>query len=243
MFLRYCATVCTAVVAVAAIGGDARSASDAAAAQLGSPGYTETYEAGTQDTGNWILTTDPTRPRVIEPTGGNPGGYLYGEVATAVPTWATASTRYQPGVDDASKRDSIFVGDYYLNGIDYVGADLQIYQAGSWTADRTVTLVLRSWDAATNSVAYEATCSLPDMPQVPQGWQHYEFRVDARSTRVPSGWVFMHGDGTPGTDAEWATFMHQIDFVGFGYWKPGYAYPSLGLWQLGIDNIYVGTQR
>lgn len=243
MFLRCCTTLFTAVIAVAVIGGDPRSTSDADAQQLPDTEFTETYEAGTLDTGNWILTTDPARPRVIESTGGNPGGYLYGEVATAVPTWATASTRYQPGVDDASKRDSIFVGDYYLNDINYVSADLRIYQVGSWTADRTVTLILRSWDAATDSVAYEATCSLPDMPQVPQGWQHYQFRVDATSARVPPGWVFTRGDGTPGTDAEWATFMHQIDFVGFGYWKPGYGYPSLGLWQLGIDNIHIGTQR
>jgi hypothetical protein len=242
MFIRSRSVLCAGAIAGAAVGAVVRS--DPASAELASdPEYTETYDAGTPDTGHWILTTDPARPRVIEPTDGNPGGYLYGEVATAVPTWSTASTRYQPGVDDASKRDSIFVGNYYLNDINYLSADLRIYQAGSWTADRTVTVILRSWDTATDSVAYEATYSLPDMPNIPQGWQRYEFRIDARSARVPSGWVFMHGDGTPGSDAEWATFMQQIDFVGFGYWKPGYAYPSLGLWTLGIDNIHTGTQR
>jgi hypothetical protein len=64
--------------------------------------FTETYDAGTQDVGNWILTTDPERPRVIEPTGGDPGGDLYGEVSSAIPTWATASPRYQPGLNDAA---------------------------------------------------------------------------------------------------------------------------------------------
>ena len=33
--------------------------------------------------------------------------------------------------------------------------------------------------------------------------------------------------------------MHQVDLVGFGFWKPGFGYPSLGLWQLGIDNIHI----
>ena len=35
--------------------------------------------------------------------------------------------------------------------------------------------------------------------------------------------------------------MHQIDVVGVGFWKPGYMYPALGLWKLGIDNIHIGT--
>ncbi|TMQ05079.1 MAG: hypothetical protein E6J90_49975 [Deltaproteobacteria bacterium] len=204
--------------------------------------FTETYEAGTLDVGHWILTTNSAEPRIIETTGGHPGGYLYGEVGSAVPTWSTASTRYQPGVNDDAKRDSVFVGDYYANNINHVGADLEVEQAGSWTQDRTVTLQLVSWDAATDAVAFEATYSLPDMPRAPNGWKHYDFAVDARSPTIPKGWVFTRGDGTPGTDAEWATFMHQIDLVGFGYWKPGYGYPSLGVWKLGIDNIHIGTQ-
>jgi hypothetical protein len=203
--------------------------------------FTETYDAGTMDIGNWVLTTDMLRPRIIEPTGGHPGGYLYSEVSTAIPTWATVSRRYEPGIDDESKRDSIFVGDYYTNGIDYISVDLRVLQAGSWTSNRTVTLLLRSWDATNNTVAFEATYSLPDIPNVPVAWNGYHFHVNARSATVPRGWSFHRGDGSPGTDSDWAIFMHQIDLVGFGYWKPDFAYPSLGLWKLGIDNIHVGS--
>ena len=162
-------------------------------------------------------------------------------MSTAIPTWSTASTRFQPGVDDQAKRDSVFVGNYYANHVKHVSADLQVFQAGSWTPGRTVTLHLMSWDVASNSLAFEAFSSFPDIPRVPMGWHHYKFDVDARSARVPSGWDFHRGDGTPGTDADWATFMHQIDAVGFGYWRPGVAYPSLGIWKLGIDNIHVGV--
>jgi hypothetical protein len=204
--------------------------------------WTETYDAGTRDIGNWLLSTDPLRPRVIEATGGHPGGYLYSEVSTAIPTWSTASTRYMPGVDDDAKRDTIFVGDYRANRIKHVSADMQVVQAGAWTSDRAITLWLVSWDAANDSVAFEATYSLPDMPKVPTRWHHYDFEVDARSATIPSGWALTRGDGSPGDDADWATLMHQIDLVGFCYWKPGYAYPSLGVWQLGIDNIHVGTR-
>jgi len=230
--------VATMAAATCTMGcGSTRTWTDAASPDAD---FTERYDPGTMDVGNWLLTTNTLRPRVIEATGGDPGGYLDSEVSSPIPTWSTASTRFQPGVDDDAKRDSVFVGDYYANDVDHVSADLQVYQAGSWTPGRTVTLHLMSWDVATNSLAFEAFNSLPDIPTVPMGWHHYKFDVDARSARVPSGWDFRRGDGTPGTDAEWATFMHQIDAVGFGYWKPGYVYPSLGLWKLGIDNIHVG---
>jgi hypothetical protein len=202
--------------------------------------FTETYAASTADVGNWILTTNAGRARSIELAGGDPDGYLRGEVSTAIPTWATASTRFQPGVNDDSKRDSVFVGDYYANHVQHISADLQIYQFTSWR-DRTVTLHLMSWDVAKNEVAFDAFFSLPDIVDVPTGWNHYDVQVDARSATVPPGWDFTRGDGTPGTDADWATFMHQIDLVGFGLWKPHTGYPGLNSWQLGIDNIHIGS--
>ena len=204
--------------------------------------FTETYESGSQDVGNWILSDEPTRPRMINATGGDPGSYLYSEVSTSIPTWSTASTRYQPGVFDASKRNSVFVGDYYTASINKLSVDLEVIQPGSWTEDRTVTLHLMSWDTANNKLAVDATYSLPDIPDVPVGWQHYDFMIDSQSPTIPTGWVLMRGDGTPGTDADWATLMHQIDLVGFGYWKPFFGYPASGLWQLGIDNIRITSQ-
>jgi hypothetical protein len=104
-----------------------------------------------------------------------------------------------------------------------------------------VTLQLVRWDVANDTVALQATYSLPDIPEVPDGWQHYQFELDARSPTIPPGWVLERGDATPGSDADWAVLMHQVDVVSFGYWKMGYVYPALGLWQLGIDNIDIGT--
>jgi hypothetical protein len=234
MSFRTCSARIAGILAAAACVADASS-----------PGtdidFTETFDDGTTDVGHWGLTTNPLRSRVVEPTGGDPGGYLYGEVSTPTPTWSTASTRYQPGIGDQVDQDNIFVGNYYARHINHVSADLRIYQVGSWTPGRTVTLHLVRWTGESNSVAFEAFYSPLDVPSAPTGWHHYDFRVDARSARVPPGWTFRRGDGKPGTDADWATFMHQIDFVGIGYWKPGYFYPALGIWKLGIDNIHVGT--
>lgn len=200
-------------------------------------GFTETYSWNTRDVGHWALTTNDLRARVIEETGGNPGGYLYGEVASPIPTWSTASRRYDPIIGE----DTIFVGNYSANRVRRLSADLCVYQAGSWSASRTVTLQLVRWDIANATIALEATYSLPDIPEVPNGWRRYDFAVDAGSATIPPGWEVERGDGTPATDADWARLMQQIDVVGFGFWKMGYMYPALGLWELGIDNIHIGT--
>jgi len=205
--------------------------------------FTETYGPGTADVGNWILTTNPERIRRIEPSGGNPDEYLYGEVSIAAPSWTSASTRFQPGVADDSKRDSVFVGDYYTRAVATFSADLEVIQAGNWATDRTVTLHLVRWDATGSTIALEAYYTLPDMPAAPTGWHTYSFTIDARSRWVPSGWRLTRGDGSLGSDAEWETLMRQIDLVELGFWKLGFVYPSMGLWQLGIDNVHLGAPR
>src|SRR5260370_20075554 len=48
--------------------------------------YIETFSDNT-DAGGWQLTTNPNRPTQVEPSGGDPGAYLRGQFAGAVPTW------------------------------------------------------------------------------------------------------------------------------------------------------------
>lgn len=247
MSLRICAVLALTVGACGVQAGDGATPADNAGAPQGDDdappgvGFTETYDAGTLDVGSWILTTNTQRPRLIEPFKGNPDGYLFGEVSGAIPAWATSSTRYQPNGDGTFKRDSVFVGDYLANDVQVIRADLVVIQAGAWTPDRTVTLRLRTWNAAKNNVAFDATFSLPNIPAAPAGWKRYEFPVAARSPTVPRGWVFRRGDGLRGTDADWAVFMQRIDLVGLELGKPGFVYPSFGVWRLGIDNIHIGA--
>jgi len=204
--------------------------------------FTETFSLGTQDTGHWMLTTSSMRPRLIDTSGGNPGGYLYAEVATPFPTWYTESTHYAPGSSDSVKRDSVFVGDYVSAAITHLTVDLDILQAGDWTTDRALTLELRSWDKTNNSPGLVADCTLPDLADPPADWNHYDFAIAARSPAIPAGWTLTRGDGSPGTDDDWASLMHHIDYVGFGYWKPGAGYSNGGTWNLGIDNIHITAQ-
>jgi hypothetical protein len=202
--------------------------------------FIETYDDGT-DVGLWHCSVGA--PRTIEVTGGNPGAYVQqGGFSTSIPTWASISTRFQPGVSDPYKIDSIYTGDWTSLGVTSIIVDLNVIQVATWATDRATTLELLQMDDTGFNVNYDATHTLPDLPDPPVGWQTYSFPVDANSPTIPQGWVFTRGDGTPGTDAEWSPFLHRIDLTSIGFYKPGFAYPSLGTWILGIDNIEIDFQ-
>jgi hypothetical protein len=201
--------------------------------------FIETYDDGT-DVGLWHCSLGP---RLLEPTGGNPGAYVQqGGFSTSIPTWASVSTRFQPGFNDQYKIDSIYTGDWTTLGVTSIAVDLNVIQVATWATDRAVTLELLQMDDTGFNVNYDATYTLPDLPDPPIGWQTYSFPVDANSPTIPQGWVFTRGDGTPGTDAEWSPFLHRIDLTSIGFYKPGFAYPSLGTWILGIDNVEIDFQ-
>jgi hypothetical protein len=85
MSVQTCSALFTGTMAVAACTtgcGSTRTWTDAASPDAD---FTETYDTGTMDVGNWLLTTNTLRPRIIESTGGNPGGYLYSEVSSPIP--------------------------------------------------------------------------------------------------------------------------------------------------------------
>jgi len=202
--------------------------------------FVETYDDGT-DVGLWHCSVGVAR--IIESSGGNPGAYLQqGGFSSSIPTWASISTRFQPGVNDPYKIDSIYTGDWTSLGVTGITADLNVIHVATWATDRAVTLELLQMDETGFNVNYDATYTLPDLPEPPIGWQTYSFPVDANSPTIPQGWVFTRGDGTSGTDAEWSPFLHRIDLTSIGFYKPGFAYPSLGTWILGIDNIEIDFQ-
>lgn len=202
--------------------------------------FVETYDDGT-DVGLWHCSVNV--PRIIEANGGNPGAYLQqGGFSSHIPTWASISTRFQPGVNDTYKIDSIYTGDWSSLGVASIATDLNVIQVATWATDRAVTLELLQMDDTGFNVNYDATYTLPDLPDPPVGWQTYSFPVDANSPTIPEGWVFTRGDGTPGTDEEWSPFLHRIDLTSIGFYKPGFAYPGLGTWILGIDNIEIDFQ-
>ena len=209
--------------------------------------YTETYDTGS-DIGHWVASFSV--PRQIQPAGGSPlgGGIPLGAFLeqsgfpSAVPTWGTASTGFQPGFNDQYKENSVFVGNWTAAGVADFSVDLDVIQSGSWPSPgRPLTLQLMQMDNTGFNVNYVATYTTALMATPPVGWNHYDFTINADGGVIPQGWVFTHGDGTPASDAEWSTFLSKVDLTSIGYYAPGTFYPSTGTWTLGIDNPTVTT--
>ena len=190
--------------------------------------FVETFSNGSDD-GNWHLTDNPDRLLQIEGSGGNPGAYLHGQVFTPVPVW------YVPFATSATH----FLGNYYTQHVEGISFDLNIF-SGTEAPNRAVTLdlltTLRTGDFSQGLEAYKIGANISTLPI---GWKHYSFSLDATSTSIPSGWVVQHGDGSPGTDADWRRLMQDVETIGFELGKPGFAYPALNGWDLGLDNVRI----
>ena len=88
-----------------------------------------------------------------------------GGFSTSIPTWASISTRFQPGVPDPYKIDSIYTGDWTSLGVTSIAVDLNVIQVATWATDRAVTLELLQMDETGFNVNYDATYTLPDLPE------------------------------------------------------------------------------
>jgi hypothetical protein len=183
----------------------------------------ETFDNGTTNI-DWMLTTDPGRLLRIEPTGGNPGAYLHGQVQAAVPTWSAAA-----GATN-------FLGDYAAKGVTNMGTDINIF-VGNDEPNRNLTLDLRSTLGTGNySLGLEAYYIGRDISNLGPGWNSYVYPLDAHSTVVPAGWTLLRGNGTPGNGQDWQALMHDVEAVGFELGSPGFAYTDHTLFDLGLDN-------
>ena len=193
--------------------------------------FVETFSDGSDD-GDWHLTDNPDRLLRIEASGGHPGAYLHGQVFTPVPVW------YVP----LGTSPTHFLGNYSAQGVGGISFDLNIF-SGTPAPDRAVTLdlltTLGTGDFSQGIEAYKIGANISTLPV---GWKEYSFSLDAASTSIPPGWVVLRGDGSAGTDADWQRLMQDVETIGFELGKPGFAYPALNGWDLGLDNVRIGQQ-
>jgi hypothetical protein len=180
--------------------------------------------------GTWRLTNNPNRLYRIETSGGNPGAYLHGQVATAVPTWYIDQPVGNP-----------FTGDFAAAGFRSFRFDLTI-SGGIQVPDRVLTFhlftTLGTGDPTQGIDAYHLG---EDISNYMPGWNTYAYPLDAASPTIPAGWHVTEGNGSPGTDADWRSLMTHIEDVHMELGQPGYAYPNLGVWDLGLDNVTLST--
>ena len=189
-------------------------------------GFVETFEDGTNES-DWRLTTS-TEP-VIEPSGGNPGAYLWQEVDAATPTWGVG-TGPNP-----------FIGNYAKLEVNGMSFDLNIF-AGIGAANRNVTLNISTTFGTGNFlkgvVAYYVGT---DISNLPKGWHTYSFPIDATSGVIPPGWKVFRGDGHKGHATDWRALMQDVEFAGLELGTPGYFYP-VWVWDIGLDNVRIAQR-
>lgn len=180
--------------------------------------------------GTWKLTTNPNMLYQIEPSGGDPGAYLHGQVSTAVPTWFVSNSAGNP-----------FLGDYVAKGVTSFSCDMTI-AGGVQVPDRNVTLhFVTTLGTGQLSQGVEAYYVGTNISTFPIGWHDYSYAVDAASSVIPAGWVVTKGNGGPGTAADWHNLMTHVENVNIALGTPGFFYPNLNVWNLGFDNVTLTT--
>jgi hypothetical protein len=188
----------------------------------------EAFDNGSNQ-GDWHLTSNPLRSLGIQPSGGDPGAYIRGNVESATPTW------YVP-LGTATD----FLGDYYSMGVTKMSADINIF-VGNQEPNRTLTLDLLSTFGTGDFInEVEAYYIGPNISENVPGWVKYQFTLDARSQRIPAGWVVTHG-GLPGTKFDWQNLMRNVETLGFVLGQPGFAYTNHTVWDIGLDNPHLTT--
>lgn len=189
----------------------------------------DTFDNGV-NLGTWRLTSNPGRLYQIEPSGGNPGAYLHGQVAAAVPTWYIDQPNGNP-----------FTGDYAAEGVSAFSYDMNI-SGGVQVPDRNVTLHLYTTLGTGDPVqGIEGYSIGDDISEYRPEWLHHAYPLDAASATIPAGWVVFEGDGTPGTDADWQALVRHVENVTIALGTPGFFYPNLNVWDLGLDNVQLTT--
>ena len=165
---------------------------------------------------------------VIEPTGGNPGGWLHQAAAfTFAPIFSSQSNS--------------FAGDYRAAGIDRFEFDARLDNQDFGNGNGFNISVLLRDTKGTPSVndddyAYRVG---PNIPLEGAGWEHYALDIPSADTSaVPSGWkggwVGDPENFRPGV--EWSDVITSVDRMEIWYIDPAFFALVQG-WDVGLDNV------
>jgi len=186
---------------------------------------------GPTNLGGW--TFNVTTREIREPAEGNPGGWLRN----------TGIISFAPIL--ASSGSSPFTGDFRAANVTRISIDARTDAASVGAAGRQLSLVLRDTkgtplDPADDDYAYSVGATIP---QVGEGWVHYDFDVPSAVTvPVPAGWSGGYGGDLenfrPGVD--WNDVIARVDSVEFWWLDPSF-FAVIQLWEVGVDNVTLRT--
>jgi hypothetical protein len=186
----------------------------------------DTFEGGV-NIGSWSFGTGNG---FIDPAGGNPGAFYHD----------TFIDSFAPQAHTEWGSDSPFVGDYRANGVSAISVDFQLFDVDFSAAERPMTLFLREdngtpADPDDDWAAYYKHAEY--VPQVGEGWKHFDYAVDSASNTLPTGWLTIAlGPNSPTPD--WNALITDVDQLVFFWGDPEFFYIFQG-WDIGMDNVSI----
>lgn len=193
--------------------------------------YTETFTGGSNAAGwDWGFGNS------IPVSGGNPGEYLQAEdLDTVGPILATTIGVSSP-----------FVGNLRSTGVTGMSLDVRVESTDFPFGGEAFSMTLMLVSDKGNDVWEDDDWAYivgNMIPQIEDGWVHYNFDFDATSDALPAGWVARNGENDDQTfhaGVTWADVVSNVDQVRFSMLDPEW-FAIFQQWTVGADNVTVTT--
>jgi hypothetical protein len=167
---------------------------------------------------------------VLQPTGGNPGGWLDSDVEyrTDHPNLTSLPA------DNTPLKTALASGELVSASFDFQRLD-----AGNclpqYDLPSTFALEFIDLHSDPGGSVIEAHVNGDDSPTTASSWQTMTFSIPSSATDVPDGWML---NAPPELNYTWQDMMHNIDGIRFFSISPDdITYSSC--WHLGADNVIV----
>lgn len=191
---------------------------------------TVTFDAGTE---GWSISGRTT----IQPTGGNPGANLRGQLLDVF------------GADIRNSTDPRFLGDYTrYGGSVTLAIDIKVNSIAFFGNEVTRNLVLELRDRNPPGSSYPWVSAWvvlsPISRELTGNWTTFSATFDPRAVALPPGWGGT-GDEDPGTSEPrlppgrtFASVLASVDEIAFTTFQPGFFYGFTNM-DLQVDNVRV----
>jgi len=188
----------------------------------------DTFE--TDNPNQWGWTNIDGGAFILQPTGGNPGGWL----DSGLPYRTDHPNLTSVPPDGTALKTALASGTLVSAGFDFQRLD-----AGDcfpqYDLPSTFALVLMDLHSDPGGSVIDAYVNGDASPTGVSPWQTVSFPIPSSATDVPDGWIL---EAPPEMTYTWQDLMHNIDGIRFFSISPGdITYSSC--WRLGADNVSV----
>jgi len=200
----------------------------------------DTFETDANQNG-WSFTDDiGDTLGTIQPSGGNPGGWL----DSGIPFYNDHPAVASLGPPGSKLRAALASGTLLSASVDFQRIDAAadcgpVYDLPSHFS---IKLIDRHTVPSTPPTVIQAYTTAGESPlEGPFPWMTASFTIPSAATDVPAGWVLK---APPDINYTWQDMMHNIDGIALGLVDPDDITYS-ACWHIGVDNIkitYAGEQ-